>query len=133
MGIMALGTNTGTVFLMNEKNEIVKRLIGHQSAVTQVAFEGDNLFSSSYDLYLKMWDKSLNPIDLTTSTDWIYCFYLPDSSCIWVGDESGTLSRIVISPSQMASKIRETLSRNFTLEEWNTYIGVNVPFELFKP
>lgn len=130
---MALGTNTGTVFLMNEKNEIVKRLIGHQSAVTQVAFEGDNLFSSSYDLYLKMWDKSLNPIDLTTSTDWIYCFYLPDSSCIWVGDESGTLSRIVISPSQMASKIRETLSRNFTLEEWNTYIGVNVPFELFKP
>lgn len=133
LGIMALGTNTGTVFLMNEKNEIVKRLIGHQSAVTQVAFEGDNLFSSSYDLHLKMWDKSLNPIDLTTSTDWIYCFYLPDSSCIWVGDESGTLSRIVISPSQMASKIRETLSRNFTLEEWNTYIGVNVPFELFKP
>lgn len=133
LGIMALGTNTGTVFLMNEKNKIFKRLIGHQSEVTQVAFEGNNLFSSSYDLHLKMWDKSQNPINLTTSTDWIYCFYLSDSGCIWVGDESGTLSRIVISPSQMASRIKETLSRNFTQEEWNTYIGANVPFEIFKP
>lgn len=131
--IMALGTSTGTIFLMDKQNRIIKRLIGHRSTVTQLVFKGNNLFSSSYDLHLKMWNRNQNPINLVTSSDWIYCFYMPNANYIWMGDESGALSRIVISPSQMANQIRKGLSRDFTQEEWNAYMGVNVPFESLKP
>lgn len=133
LGMMALGTSAGTILLMDNQYSVVKSLIGHRSAITQLAFKGNYLFSSSYDLHLKMWNEKQNPIDLITASDWIYCFCMKDANSILMGDESGALSQVVISPFQMANRIKQSLSRDFTQNEWNTYMGVNVPFESFKP
>lgn len=132
LNTLALGTSDGTILLINEKGQIYKRLIGHQSTVTKLSFWNDSLFSASYDLKLKMWNKNLESINLLISSNWIYSFYMPDGDTVWVGDESGTLSRVLISPKLMANRIKASLSRNFTQEEWNTYIGVNVPYEYLK-
>ena len=130
--VLALGSSSGIIYMMDQEGKVMRTLLGHQSAITQLNFQGDNLISSSYDMHLKMWNKNLEPIDLVKTSDWIYSFYMTDKNSIWIGDESGTLSRVIISPVQMASRIKEKLSREFTLEEWNTYIGMNIPYEMYK-
>lgn len=130
--MMALGTFSGTIYLLNEQGQVVKTLLGHQSAITQLLFKDVNLFSSSYDLHLKMWNRNWEPINLSTAADWIYCFNMTDDNSIWIGDKGGALSKVIISPVEMANRIKDVLSREFTKEEWDTYIGVNIPYESFK-
>ena len=62
-------------------------------------------------------------------TDGIYAseygevyLYLPDG---------GYLFRTVISVPQMIASLKRQLKRNLTREEWNYYIGKNIPYETF--
>lgn len=132
----AVGSASGVIYLFNDEGEIVRRLVKHRSGITQLTFSGSYLFSSSYDCTLNQWnisERKLEPVTIRTASSWLYCFALLDEGIILTGDESSTLSQIVISPEAMARHIRNNLKRNFTSDEWNYYIGENIPFELFKP
>lgn len=132
----AIGTTSGLIYLMNADGKITRRLVGHRSPITQVDFNNNNLFSSSYDCTVKLWnlkEERLEPITIISTSSWIHCFAFLERDAIWIGDEGSVLSRIVISPNVMAQEIKTHLTRNFTLEEWNYFIGANIPLEKFKP
>ena len=57
--------------------------------------------------------------------------YGPDET-LWIGDESGAISHIMISPDRMAERIQKGLKRDFTDDEWNYYIGNNLPRRLMR-
>ena len=131
----AIGTASGKIYLFDGNWHEEKTLIGHRSAITQVGFKEGNLFSSSYDCNVYMWNLNatkVEPVTLKSFSSWVHCFNVSQEGVIWTGDESGTLSHIVISPVDMANTIRENLKRDFTQDEWNYYIGSTIPFESFK-
>ena len=51
---------------------------------------------------------------------------------MWTGDQRGNLTQTIISVPLMVNKIKESLTRDFTREEWNYYIGASVPYEKLR-
>lgn len=132
--LSALGTQNGKIYLLNKSWQTMKTLTGHRSAITQVGYSDDNLLSSSYDCAINMWNLKLQkvePVTLKTFSSWVLCFNASEKGMIWTGDESGNLARIVVSPNAMANKIKGSMKRNFTIDEWNYYVGSSVPFESY--
>lgn len=122
----AVGTVSGNIYLLNENGTIAERLEGHRSRITQLEFGIDNLYSSSYDCRLNVWNLiniQKEPLSLLDTSSWIYCFNLSRNNSIWIGDESGTIYRILISPDDMAALIKQNLKRDFTDDEWIYYFG----------
>ena len=126
----AVGVENGNIYLIDETGNVVKSLVGHRSRITQLEFKGQYLFSSSYDCTVSLWDISASKqeaVSLKTLSGWVHCICMAEDNTIWTGDESGAVSRIMISPDEMAALIQSKLKRDFTDDEWSYYVGRNVP------
>lgn len=133
-GLTALGCEDGMIHIFNQNGQKVRTLVGHRSRVSQLDFKESYLFSSSYDNTLNLWNLKNSGQDALTVRvlpSWIYCFLNNDQEALWVGDESGTLTRVVISPDKMAEMIHAKLKREFTHDEWIYYMGSNTPYQQF--
>ena len=95
----------------------------------------NRLFSSSYDGTINLWiatSEKIEPITLYTSKNWILYFtYDRSKNYLWLGDQKGNLSQVLISVPMMVDRIKHNLKRNFTKDEWNYYIGEKIPYESF--
>ncbi len=134
-GIEAYGTNDGTIYLMNSRGKVSK-LIGHRSKVSRVKFEGDLLFSSSYDGTVRFWkinNSKIEPMTILNSNQWVISFVFDRTkNYIFTASKNGNYTETLISPRLMADKINKRLKRELTKEEWDFYIGRNIPYETFK-
>lgn len=124
----------GSLFFEDGKGKITK-LTGHRSKVTKIKINGWQLFSSSLDgtIQLYMANKSkIEPIELFSTNSWIlnFTFDKPKYN-IWTADQDGSLTESFISVPMMVIKLKSMLKRNLTREEWNYYIGQNIPYETF--
>jgi len=124
------------VYVMDyPKMKNLRKLRGHRSMVSQVEFVKGYLVTASYDRTLKLWDlnsSKLEPITLNTFGSWLRCFSAGTDNYVWTGDASGTLTRINVSPTEMARKIQKNLKRELTPQEWNFYVGKGTPYETFR-
>ena len=142
-GISLYGTTAGPIVMVTPDGRI-SRLVGHRSRVARlfsVANHVENVskdlfLSTSYDGTVKMWDpfsEKIEPINVMTSDTWVVsCAIDPSGNYIWTGDQNGALTRTIISASMMAAKVRSSLSREFTRDEWNYYIGAGIPYETYR-
>lgn len=130
------GTNDGTIYMIREDGQVT-RLVGHRSKISQLSSHPQNrrlLLSTSYDGTAKIWDwqkEKVEPINVISSGNWITCMMMMGGDYMWTGDQRGNLTQTVISVPLMATTVKESLTRNFTREEWNYYIGNNIPYETF--
>lgn len=128
------GMNDGNIYLINN-NGVVKKFIGHRSRVTKLRFNGNNLYSSSLDGTVNMWDATKDrtePVTLYSDNCWILHFSFDIGvNHLWVGNQKGHLAEALVSIPIMAEMVQKRLKRNFTQSEWNYYIGPNVPYESF--
>ena len=101
-----------------------------------LVFTHPSLYSSSYDNSVRLWNTSsekIDPMTLISTNSWIMDFNFDSSKqYAWIGDYNGNLHEVLLSVPMMVDRISKKLKRNFTQEEWNYYIGENVPFEKFK-
>jgi hypothetical protein len=130
------GMSDGTIYLYNERTGKTTKLEGHLSRISKLKLDRMSLYSSSYDGTLKLWNtgsEKIEPITLVSTNSWIMDFNFDSSKqYAWIGDQNGYLSEVLMSVPMMVEKINKKLTRNFTPEEWNYYIGKNVPYETFK-
>ena len=120
---------------MDSKGRSLQKLIGHRSAITDLCFNNDFLFSASYDRQVNLWDPhaaNSEAVTLRNMGGWVYCLSNADNSYIYAGDETGTIARFMVSPDGMAQLIHSNLKRDFTREEWNYYIGNRIPQQQLK-
>lgn len=133
-GFNAYGMMDGTIYVFNAKGQ-QKKLVGHRSRVSRLKFNGPRLYSSSYDGTINHWllsEEKTDPMPLLSTDGWIMYFTRDHSkNYIWTGDQYGTLTESLISIPVMVSRIKKQLKRDLTQEEWNYYIGNNVPRESF--
>ena len=101
-----------------------------------VKADGNRLYSSSYDgtLNLRLTNSAkIVPMSLFTTKGWIINFTFDlQKYFVWSGDQNGNLTRALISVPEMLRRLRAKLKRNMTREEWNYYVGRNVPYEEVK-
>ena len=130
----AYGMSEGTIWIL-DKGGKAKRLVGHRSRISKMKLYGNRLLSASYDGNLNLWiadREKVEPMPLLLTNNWImhFCFNSKKNS-LWVGDAKGNLTSVNISVPFMVDIIKKKLKRNLTTEEWNYYIGENVPYESF--
>lgn len=126
----AIGMENGNICLVDRQNNIKGKLVGHSSKITDLCFNGNFLFSSSYDRVVNMWNtvvQNSEPVSLHNYSSWVYCLYNDEKNSIYVGDESGMISKIIVSPSEMAERIHGSLKSDLTREQWEYYVGKNIP------
>ena len=134
-GYEAFGTQDGVILIVDDKGN-VNRLVGHGSRVTRVKFDGNRLYSTSYDGTVRFWpftQQKIVPITVLDTRQWIISFTFDETmKYIWTGDINGNLSETLIDPFIMAEKIHDKLKRNLTQEEWDYYVGKDIPYVKIK-
>lgn len=141
--IQVYGTIDGTIIVLDDQGNI-NRLVGHQSRVSRISWvyksfyrlpQQNMIISSSYDGTIKLWDlrtEKIEPINVFSSNSWVVCYRFENTgNYLWTGGQNGTISHIVISVPLMAETILKSLKRDFTIEEWEYYIGNNIPYESY--
>ena len=115
---------------------MLNNLRGHRARITQLRFspDGSLLATSSNDGSVRMWetaDLNTQPIVLSANAGFIFCIaFSPDGERILSGSRDE--DRLVLSPTRtetMVEGICNTIDRNFSEDEWNTYIGTDIPYE----
>ena len=129
------GMSDGTVYLLNERTSKITKLVGHLSRISQIKMNGYKLLTSSYDGTVKFWNtasEKIEPTTMVTTNSWIMDFcYDKKKESIWIGDQDGVITDALLSVPVMVDVLKKKLKRNLTTEEWNYYIGKNVPYEAF--
>ena len=132
----AYGMSDGTIWLYNERTGKITKLEGHLSRISRLKFNGPSLYSASYDNSVRLWNTSsekIDPMTLISTNSWMMDFTFDNSKQFaWMGDYNGNLSEVLLSVPEMVERISRKLKRDFTREEWNYYIGSNVPYESFR-
>ena len=132
--LQAYGMKDGSINLIDQKGN-ARKLVGHRSRVSRIRIYENRLFSSSYDGSINLWitnSDKVEPITLYSSNNWILYFnYDRSKNYLWLGDQKGNLSEVLISVPMMVERIKHKLKRDFTQTEWNYYIGEKIPYESF--
>lgn len=135
--LLASGQLYGDVIVWDfDKGTQLHNLRGHRARINQLKFspDGSLMATASGDGSVRMWetaDLNNQPIVLTANSGFIFSVaFSPDSKSVITGslDED----RLVFSPTRaeyMVPGICGMLDRNFTTEEWNAYIGTDIPYE----
>ena len=132
--LAAYGMSDGTIWLTDSKGKTSK-LVGHLSQVTRMKFNGQRLYSSSYDGKLLFWllgSGQIKPVTLFESNNWLMDFTFDKSKeHIWSAQSDGTITENLISLPLIGQRIQQSLKRNFTQAEWDYYVGKGIPYRKF--
>ncbi len=134
--ILAVGDVQGNVVLWDlvENKEILK-LGGHKARISGIAFSPDDeiLATCSYDgsLYIRERANFNNqPIVISDFENWNTTLeFSPDGKMIVVGTIKDELRIIPARIDFVIGELCEKIKRNFTLEEWKTYVASDIPYE----
>jgi WD40 repeat protein len=134
--LLAIGRERGDAILWNIEQKKLERLIsGHQSAITDIEFSPDNqqLLTTSRDRTARLWDLSDSrklPIIMDDHDDWVLtgCFD-PSGRQIITGSQDEYVRTWPVDPQALADRICSLLSRNMTKDEWNEFVGTDIPYE----
>jgi len=131
----AYGMMDGSLYYFDAQGKITK-LRGHRSRISKIKINGQRVFTSSYDGNLNVWITSqakIEPLTLLSTNGWIINFtYDLKKTNIWTGDQKGNLTKGLISIPVMIERLKNKLKRNMTHEEWDYYVGRNIPYEEIK-
>jgi len=134
--LLAIGREKGDAILWNMEEKALHRVIsGHQSAVTDIEFSPDNklLLTTSRDKTARLWDLGDSrklPIIMDDHDDWVLtgCFD-PSGKQIITGSRDVFIRTWPVDPRHLADRICSLLNRNMTKEEWNEFVGSDIPYE----
>ena len=133
-GVEAYGMNDGAIWLVYNNGK-TQKLLGHQSRISKMKLNGRRLFSASYDGRVNLWitDKEKQePMTLIDNSSWIMHFNFDSTkNTFWMGDVKGNLTAVNISVPEMVDQMKKKLKRNLTTDEWQYYIGKDIPYEPF--
>lgn len=131
-----LGTETGRIYIVDNNGKIINTLSGHSGSISALSAQKDAIVSTSYDKTMRFWSLD-SRYTFAESMEfpigkWPLSFVVDEKSQnIWLGCDGGGLSRFCISAERNAASTQSLLSREFTQNEWDFYLGRNVPYRTF--
>ena len=142
--IRATGQFDGVVRLYNtDRGGAETVLRGHQGPVTVLVFSPDGvlLASGSVDRSVRLWKidpatgTSLGkPVVLSEHTHWVRdLVFSPDGQTLVTHSEDQTVRRWKINPERLAEEVCKVARRPLTQEEWQNYVGADIPYSEYEP
>ena len=135
-GSLFIGYKNGLIQEVQIENQTTRDLVSHVSSPTSMILFDNRLLSVSMDGSARLWNMEEGRIvssEIYNSSSWIHSSVLwNDGLTVIVGDEKGACTLFSISPERMAKDIKQHLSRDFTREEWQYYIGELAEYETYK-
>ena len=133
--IKAYGMSDGTIWYINPEGKRQK-LVGHQSRITKIKIINWRIHSASYDGLLNLWianRSKIEPMPIIQNNGWIMNFTFDEKKeAVWCSDQKGNITESLISIPLMRLMLKSRVMRNLTREEWNYYVGRNIPYEEVK-
>ncbi|MTI22594.1 WD40 repeat domain-containing protein, partial [Fulvivirga sp. RKSG066] len=133
---VAIGDETGLIKVFKLfGNQGVTRLVGHSSPIEAIEFSRDGRFiaTASRDKTVRLWNrKRLNaqPITLKDHPDWVFSIaFTPNGQQILAGTKETVVRAWPTNIEVMTDKICSKIDRNMTEDEWQAFVGDDVPYE----
>ncbi len=133
----AVGSFEGLIIVWDLTQQPPRETIlsGHSDRVRALAFHpnGEVLASSSDDGTLLLWDVAhphANPVSLPSQGEIVSTLaFSHDGRLLLTGSPSGAVRLWIVDTALLANMIRSKVLRNMTIEEWERYIGTDLPYE----
>jgi WD40 repeat protein len=131
-------TKKGSVKIINLQSptEIVKELTGHNAGISAIEFSPNGLLiaSGGLDNKLQMWvvnkeDELPVVMDNNNGNIWDIGFS-PDSGYLLASCNNGEIRIWPTNSKTLADQICPKITRNLTQDEWQKYIGNDVPYKV---
>jgi len=133
---IAAGIDDGTILLLhagfpgNEIKEIHGR---HDAPVTKLKFINDSLLVSvSYDGLIKIgsvFSDQGNSVSVNLHDSWIFDVRIsPDNDWLATCDVNKNIIVFPLKPAFMAGEILKKYNTGLSVEEWNEFVGNNIPY-----
>ena len=134
---LVIGRDRGDIILWDIQKKALSRIISaHRSTVTDIQFnpQGNLLLTTSRDGTARVWDLNDSrklPIILDDHSDWVLTGSFNHSGTqIITGGADEYIRSWPTEPSFLASRICDFVNRNLTQEEWNEFVGEDIPYEV---
>jgi WD40 repeat protein len=142
--LLAVGYTDGNVELWNiEDHKKISEVKAHNTLINDIQFNANlkQMATSGNDKKIKIYN-IIDPADLTEPPVIIdnqgfvlVMQFSPDGQMI-VSGESGNVKNLMSRPTNVDGLVRDIcnlVSRNMTQEEWNSYVGKDIPIEKTCP
>ena len=132
-----VGMENGDIYIFDNTGRYLTTLIGHSGRITNIDQYDSFLVTSSYDKNVSIWNISditalMMPVEVSFK-QWPLSFALDKpAQTLQVGLANGDIETVRISIEKNVESTRRHITREFTPQEWDYYIGGNVPFINFK-
>ncbi len=142
--MLASGSDDKTIRLwkleqLDAERKFFKILRGHNTWVDSLAFspDGKMLASGSYDRSIRLWNLSQldeEPIVLQGHEQSVTSVaFSPDGKTVASGSYDNTIRLWNTSTKELADMVCQKVWRNLTMEEWQKFMGDDIPYEQTCP
>jgi len=134
---LACGDSNGDIRLFRgDSFELLSLLPGNRIRITQIRFSPDcrTFAASSYDQKVRFWeiaDLTNPPVIMDDNQGYIFAIaFSPDGKyLVSASAEGDNLISRPTSTTLLSGRICSLIDRNFTTDEWKTYVGSDIPYE----
>lgn len=130
------GCESGAIYICDTNGEIITMLAGHTGRISHLEHFSRMVMSSSYDNTVRTWDMgNINSMVVSNQqeyAEWPLCFLFDKKTAmLQIGLANGNIHTLCLSVKAAAGHTRDRITREFTPEEWNYYIGKEVEYKTF--
>jgi WD40 repeat protein len=133
---MAIGDITGNIIIIDPVgSKRIAQVKGHSARIQDIAYSPDNtqLATSSFDGTIRIWNAgklSENPVLITEHESWALAIaFSPDGKTLVSSSEKGVIYYWPTKAKSMAQQVCNNVSRNFTEQEWDIYVGMDIEYQ----
>jgi WD40 repeat protein/energy-coupling factor transporter ATP-binding protein EcfA2 len=139
---LVVGNTYGLLKIVNNSGLVVRELSGHTSAIEHIKFnfKGNFMATASKDFSIRLWNyRELGqPPMVLSDHDWVWSVaFTPNDDQLMAGinsvkEEIGKTNQTIhawpTNINSMSDKLCGITKRNMTQEEWDLYVGKDLPY-----
>lgn len=137
---LAIGDKAGKITILDPgSSKILAQVKGHSARIQDIAFSPDNsqLATSSYDGTIRIWNAnrlSETPVVITEHESWVLAVaFSPDGHYLVTSSDIGDIYYWATQSKYYADQICSYVTRNFTDQEWDIYVGMDIDYQKTCP
>ncbi|MCK5538378.1 MAG: hypothetical protein KAI79_16240 [Bacteroidales bacterium] len=130
---IALGDINGGLYILDlNTKQLQFSLNAHSARISDMKFSKNYAYlaTASFDGSVLIWktqNYDIQPLVLKDASEWIWSIaFSNDMEFIYAGYTNGKIHRWPLNNENMANEIKDNLSRDFSVKEWNRYVGEGV-------